>query len=136
MKFDTVHIYGLFCHNGECLYVGRTVNPKVRERTHRSSDTTKGIPFKFKIISKCNLENCYAEESKAIKNYKEKGEARLNLNGFVGRRNLATIDINPALLKRLKIAAFESGVTLGFFTETALSEFASKLEKKPGKKTK
>lgn len=81
---DVYYIYAFKNKKGKIVYVGKTINPKIRETFHRgatSSKIRKDIKgFKFKILRKTNIENVYRLESQIIKSLKKKSQCYLNKN--------------------------------------------------------
>ena len=113
-------IYGLFGKDNACLYVGRTKNPKSRERYHRVSKTTNGIPFTLKLIKKVSVSNESSEEKKTIRLFKDAGQARFNSSSRLDTP-MKTVYISEALHARLKIMANEQGENLSTLAEKMLN---------------
>jgi hypothetical protein len=75
----SVVIYGLFCKSsGDCVYVGQTIDPTVREIQHNHYKDGRGIGCDFRIIKYVEPHNANHEESLLISEYKSIGQARLN----------------------------------------------------------
>lgn len=94
-----VFIYGLFSKNGkDCLYVGRSGNPKARAASHLKTRKTNGIPFDLRIIKRSRKKFAQRNEALMIRKYKNLGQARFNIS-----RCAASLDRSLTWKEALKI---------------------------------
>lgn len=108
-------IYGLFARNGRCLYVGRTKNPKMRDACHRNL-LMKGRKYAFKPLRKVVDAIASKAEANAIREYRSKGQAKLNKHGaeptFTHKVSLTLPDEIEARLAPLIASGMKKAVVI------------------------
>lgn len=73
-------IYALYVPSGECLYIGQTLWPKLREKQWRKDPRLAGRKFWLSVLHWAAYPESHKLEGKLIAEYWKKGEATLNRN--------------------------------------------------------